>query len=132
MGSAAKKQRRMDNQILSQFYIDSQAGRARLKDVQEVKDILIQLGEPFADVITDRELFYFFLIFSWNLSFAPEDQVDQELDRFLEPYKAAGERFYRASRELLLSIVSRKKKMFPQEHYTFGSLNPGEKAAALS
>ncbi len=76
MGSAAKKQRRMDNQILSQFYIDSQAGRARLKDVHEVKDILIRLGEPFSEVITDREL-------------------------------------------------------FPQEHYTFGSLNPGEKAKEI-
>jgi len=121
LGSAAKKQRRIDNQILSQFYIDSRAGRARLKDVEEVKDILIRLGEPFSHVLTDRELFYFFLIFSWNLSFAPEDQVEKELQRFLEPYQSVGEGFYKASRELILSIAMRKKQMYPQEHYTFGS-----------
>lgn len=122
MGSAKKKQRRIDNQILSQFFIESQAGRARLKDVEEVKDILIKLGEPFSKLITDRELFYFFLIFSWNLSFAPSEKVDKELDNFLEPYKNAGDRFYKASRELILSISERKKQLFPQEHYTFGSL----------
>lgn len=121
MGSASKKQRRIDNQILSQFFIDSRAGRARLKDVEEVKDILIHLGEPFSRILTDRELFYFFLIFSWNLSFAPEDQVDKEVERFLEPYKSVGEGFYRASRELILSIAHRKKQLYPQEHYTFGS-----------
>jgi len=121
MGSSAKKQRRADNQILSQFFIESSAGRARLKDVEEVKDILIRLGEPFSHLLTDRELFYFFLIFSWNLSFAPEDQVEKELERFLAPYKSVGEGFYKASRELILSIARRKKQMFPQEHYTFGS-----------
>ncbi|MDC7239423.1 MAG: hypothetical protein PQJ50_03585 [Spirochaetales bacterium] len=126
MGSSAKKQRRIDNQILGQFFIESQAGRARLKDVEEVKEILIRLGEPFAEVITDRELFYFFLIFSWNLSFAPEDKVDEELENFLEPYRQIGDRFYKASRELILSISERKKKLFPHEHYTFGSFAQGE------
>ncbi len=121
MGSKSKKQRRADNQILSSFYIDSPAGRARLKDVQEVKDILIKLGEPFSEVIPDRELFYFFLIFSWNLSFAPEDKVDGELDIFLEPYAQIGERFQNASRELILAIAKRKQQLFPEEHYTFGS-----------
>lgn len=125
MGSAKKKQRRIDNQILGQFFIESQAGRARLKDVEEVKEILIKLGEPFSEVITDRELFYFFIIFSWNLSFAPPEKVDEELENFLAPYKQIGERFYKASRELILSIAERKKQLFPQEHYTFGSL-PGE------
>ncbi len=127
MGSNAKKQRRADNQILSNFYIESPAGRARLKDVQEVKDILIKLGEPFASVIPDRELFYFFLIFSWNLSFAPEERVDGELDIFLEPYKQVSDRFYQASRELILSIAKRKQQLFPQERYTFGSM--GEEQA---
>ncbi|MDC7233163.1 MAG: hypothetical protein PQJ58_08010 [Spirochaetales bacterium] len=126
MGSAKKKQRRMDNQILGQFFIESQAGRARLKDVEEVKDILLKLGEPFTGIITDRELFYFFLIFSWNLSFAPEEKVAEELDNFLKPYEQLGEGFHKASRELILSIAQRKKQLFPQEHYTFGSLAPGE------
>ena len=121
MGSFAKKQRRIDNQILGQFNIESPAGKARLKDVEEVKEILVRLGEPFADVLTDRELFYFFLIFSWNLSFLPEDKVDAELDGFLSPYKEAGDRFYSASRELILSIAERKKQLFPQERYTFSS-----------
>ncbi len=121
MGSQKKKQRRADNQILGNFYIDSPAGRARLKDVDEVKDILVKLGEPFSGVIPDRELFYFFLIFSWNLSFAPEDKVEEELESFLEPYKQIGERFQSASRELILAIAERKKRLFPQERYTFGS-----------
>lgn len=128
MGSDKKKQRRIDNRILGQFYIESQAGKARLKDVNEVKNILIQLGEPFDGLITDRELFYFFLIFSWNLSFAPVDMVDRELDRFLEPYKQLGDRFYLASRELIISITERKKQLFPQEHYTFASFTPGEES----
>lgn len=127
MGSEKKKQRRIENQIMGQFFIESEAGRARLKDVEEVKEILIKLGEPFSKLITDRELFYFFLIFSWNLSFAPDEKVDQELDNFLEPYKQLGERFYKASRELIISIAARKKQLFPQEHYTFGSFAPGER-----
>jgi hypothetical protein len=127
MGSEKKKQRRIENQIMGQFFIESEAGRARLKDVEEVKEILLKLGEPFTELITDRELFYFFLIFSWNLSFAPEEKVDQELDNFLEPYKQLGERFYKASRELIISIAARKKQLFPQEHYTFGSFAPGER-----
>ncbi len=121
MGSSAKKQRRIDNQILGQFIIESPAGRARLKDVEEVKDILLKLGEPFAEVLTDRELFYFFLIFSWNLSFVDGDKVEEELENFLSPYKGVGERFYNASRELILSIAERKKQLFPQERYTFSS-----------
>ncbi|MBF9018852.1 MULTISPECIES: hypothetical protein [unclassified Oceanispirochaeta] len=126
MGSEKKKQRRIDNQIMGQFFIDSQAGRARLKDVEEVKEILLELGEPFSELITDRELFFFFLIFSWNLTFAPEDKVDEELDHFLKPYMQVGDRFHQASRELILSIAERKKQLFPQEQYTFGSFVPGE------
>ena len=95
--------------------------------MEEVKDILIKLGEPFAEVITGPGallLLPYFLLEPFICTL--RIRWDQELENFLEPYKQIGDRFHNASRELILSISERKKKLFPHEHYTFGSFAQGE------
>jgi len=127
MGSSSKKQRRAENQILGQFYVQSPAGKASLKDLDEVKVILNKLGEPYAEVLPDRELFYFFVIFAWNLSFADENIAEEELENFLRPYADAGSDFKTAAGALIMGLVERKKKLYPDELYTFGTyMNPPE------
>ena len=121
MGSDKKKQRREENRALQGFYIQSQTGIINVKDVDEVKDILNKLGEPYREILPDLELFYFFVIFAWNLSFAPESIFDQELDNFMAPYKGHSDEFKSAARALILDLVERKKALFPNDRYTFGS-----------
>ena len=121
MGSDKKKQRREENRALSGFYVQTQTGRISVKDLDEVKKVLNTLGDPYREILTDLELFYFFVIFAWNLSFAPEDIFDKELDNFMSPYAHHSKEFQSAARALIVDLVERKKKIFPNDRYTFGT-----------
>ncbi len=121
MGADKKKQRREENRALSGFFVQTGTGRVSVKDLDEVKSVLNTLGEPYREVLTDMELFYFFVIFAWNLSFAPEDIFDRELDNFMSPYAAHSEEFQSAARALIVDLVERKKQLFPRDRYTFGT-----------
>ena len=121
MGSDKKKQRREENRALSGFFVQTGTGRVSVKDLEDVRKVLNTLGEPYRDVLADRELFYFFVIFAWNLSFAPEDTFEKELDDFLSPYAAHSKEFQSAARALIVDLVERKKQLFPRDRYTFGT-----------
>ena len=121
MGSDKKKERREQNRVLNSFYIQTQTGIINVKDLDDVKKILNNLGEPYKEILSDQELFYFFVIFAWNLSFAPEEMFDEELDRFMSPYKEQSEEFQRATRAVIIDLVERKKALYPDDRYTFGS-----------
>lgn len=121
MGSDKKKQRREENKALNGFYVQTQTGKLNLKDMDDIKDILNALGEPYREVLPDLELFYFFVIFSWNLSFAPENIFDEELNNFMSPYENQSSEFQRAARALIIDLVERKKAQYPNDRYTFGS-----------
>lgn len=121
MGSDKKKQRREENRALSGFYVQTQTGMLNLKDMDDIKGILNTLGEPYREVLPDLELFYFFVIFSWNLSFAPEKVFEEELNNFMTPYKQYSAEFQRAARALILDLIERKKALYPNDRYTFGS-----------
>ena len=83
--------------------------------------MLNKLGEPYREVLPDLELFYFFVIFAWNLSFAPENIFEDELNNFMSPYKNHSPEFQSAARALIIDLVERKKDLFPNDRYTFGS-----------
>ena len=121
MGSDKKKYRREENKSLNGFFVQTHQGRMNVKDLDEVKDALNTLGEPYRKALPNLDFFYFFVIFAWNLSFAPEEQFGKELDNFLQPYKSQEAGAERAARALILDLVERKKALFPRDRYTFGS-----------
>ncbi len=125
MGADKKKLRREENRALQGFFVQTGTGRINVKDLDDVKKILNTLGKPYREVLPDLELFYFFVIFAWNLSFAPQDIFDRELENFLHPYTGHSQEFHRAAKAMILDLVERKKALFPHDRFTFGTYTEG-------
>ena len=122
MGSNAKKLRRERNRALKDFLcVTPQGDTVPIKAIGGAADALEDLASPFADVIQNDQVLYYFAVMGWNLSFLPPENQAAAMKDVLDSYAGDDPKFRELVGRILEAMARRKTARYPDNRFTFVS-----------